>query len=164
MPSSRSKILQVTLLSTLTLPPAAFCVTGSEIRFERLGVEHGLSENTVFAIHQDINGFMWFGTENGLNRYDGYHFTVYRHNTLDSQSISINNAPQIFEDRSGTLWIRGPNGNDLNRFDRKSERFTPCLSNFDVTSIYEDAHGTLWFATRRKGLFRYDAATGKFVH
>lgn len=164
MSSSRSKIMLVTFLSTLAVAPAVFCANGHEIRFEHLGVEHGLSDNNVFGIHQDIKGFMWFGTENGLNRYDGYHFTVYRHNPLDSQSISTNNLPWIFEDRSGTLWIRGPAGNDLNRFDRTTERFTRCLSSFDVTSIYEDTHGILWFATRREGLFRYDKATATFVH
>jgi ligand-binding sensor domain-containing protein len=164
MPPLRFRVRLVTLLLTSTLPAAVFSADGREVRFERLGVEHGLSTNSVFFIHQDIKGFMWFGTENGLNRYDGYRFTVYRHNALDSQSVSVNNVPQIYEDRSGTLWIRGPYGNDMNRFDRTSERFTPCLNKFQVTSIYEDTHGTLWFATRRKGLFRYEKATAAFVH
>ena len=93
MSNSRSKILLVTFLSTVVVARAGFCATGREIRFERLGVEHGLSDNSVYDIHQDIKGFMWFGTTDGLNRYDGYHFTVYRHNPLDSQSISINNVP-----------------------------------------------------------------------
>ncbi|MBP1656620.1 MAG: signal transduction histidine kinase [Bacteroidetes bacterium] len=153
----------VIFLSALAAASTSFCATGREIRFERLGIEHGLSNNCVFTIHQDIRGFMWFGTEDGLNRYDGYQFTVYRHNSRDSQSISINNVPQLFEDRSGTLWICGPSGNDLNRFDRAGERFTPYLPNIYVSSIYEDAHGTLWFPTFGKGLFRYDKATAAFV-
>ncbi len=164
MTSSRSIILLVTFLSPLAVAPASFCAAEGGIRFGHLGVDQGLSDNGVFAIHQDTRGFMWFGTENGLNRYDGYHFTVYRHNDLDSQSISIDNVPQVFEDRSGTLWIRGPAGNDLNRFDRTSEQFTPCLPNTYVSSIYEDAHGTLWFATQGRGLFRYEKANATFVH
>jgi ligand-binding sensor domain-containing protein len=164
MSNSGSKILLVTFLSTLAVVRAGFCATGREIRFERLGVEHGLSDNSVYDIHQDIKGFMWFGTTDGLNRYDGYHFTVYRHNPLDSQSISINNVPLIFEDRSGSLWIRGGGGGNLNRFDRTSERFTRCLPNTLVSSIYEDAHSTLWFASSGRGLFRYDKATATFVH
>lgn len=164
MSTSQWKILLLTFLSTPAVVTAGFCATGREIRFEHLGVERGLSDISVYGIHQDIRGFMWFGTVNGLNRYDGYHFNVYRHTPLDSQSISHNNVPWIFEDRTGTLWIRGPAGANLNRFDRTTERFTPCLPNTEVSSIYEDTYGTLWFPTRAGGLFRYNKATAAFVH
>ena len=163
MSFSRSKILLGTFLSTLAVARTGLCATGPEIRFARLGVEQGLSSNSVYGILQDSRGFMWFGTDDGLNRYDGYHFTVYRHAALDSQSISRNNVPHIFEDKSGTLWIRGPVGGGMNRFDRTRERFAPCLPNTDVASIYEDGHGTLWFAARCGGLFRYEKSTSTFV-
>jgi ligand-binding sensor domain-containing protein/signal transduction histidine kinase len=156
-------MLLVAFFSTLAVPHASICASGPEIRFERLGVEHGLSSNSVFGIHQDSKGFLWFGTEDGLNKYDGYHITTYRNNPLDSQSISVNNVPQIFEDRSGTLWIRGPNGNDLNRFDRTRERFRSYGSESLVSSIYDDEQGTLWFTTSGRGLLRYDEATDTFV-
>jgi len=161
--SSRSKILLLTILSTLAVSPAVFCANGSEIRFERLDVRDGLSDNNVFAIFQDNRGFMWFGTENGLNKYDGYHFTVYRPEPLDSQSITHHVITEIFEDRSGTLWIFSA-GSALNRFNRTSERFTRCLPNECVSSRYEDARGTSWFATSGGGLFRYDKATTRFKH
>jgi ligand-binding sensor domain-containing protein/signal transduction histidine kinase len=174
--SSRSKILLVTFLSTLAATPAGFCAKGREIRFEHLGVEQGLSDNNVYSIHQDIKGFMWFGTSDGLNRYDGYQFTAYRHNPLDSQSMPWNNAPGIFEDRSGTLWLRGPGRPDglaggLIRFDRTRERFTLPLYNSGVSPIYEDTHGTIWCITSGEdssgtptsGLFSYEKTTNTFV-
>ena len=61
-----------------------------DLRFDRLSLEEGLSQSTVYAIVQDRRGFMWFGTEDGLNRYDGYHFKVYRHEPENPQSLSNN--------------------------------------------------------------------------
>ncbi len=162
MSSSRSEILLAIFVSTLAVAPAGFCAEGPTIRFEHLGVEHGLSDNNVYGIHQDSKGFMWFGTENGLNRYDGYHFTVYRHTPLDSLSILSNNVTPHFEDRSGSLWIVG--GPGIDRFDRTTERFTHCLPYIPLSSMYEDTHGTLWFAALGRGLFRYDKPTASFVH
>ena len=63
----------------------------SEIRFKKLSIEHGLSQSTVETIIQDQSGFMWFGTEDGLNRYDGYQFRIYKNDPDDSTSISNNN-------------------------------------------------------------------------
>ncbi len=163
MSLSRSEILLATFVSTLAVAPTGFCAEGPEIRFERLDVRAGLSDNNVFAIHQDAKGFMWFGTENGLNKYDGYHFTAYRPEPLDSQSITHHAIGEIFEDRSGTLWMLS-SASSLNRFNRTSERFTRCLPNDCVSSRYEDAYGTIWFATSGGGLFRYDKATTIFKH
>jgi two-component system sensor histidine kinase ChiS len=164
MSPSRSNILRLIFLSTLAVAPPGFRANGQEIRFERLGVEHGLSDNNVYGIHQDSKGFMWFGTENGLNRYDGYAFTVFRPNPLDSVSVSTNTVGLIFEDRSGTMWVCGPGEGALDRFDRIRERFIHCLPNDDVSSRYEDAHGKLWFATLGGRLIRYDEATATFMH
>ena len=173
----RQRILLATLFWALAVAPACFCGNGREIRFERLGVEQGLSDNNVFGIHQDAKGFMWFGTTDGLNRYDGYHFTVYRNDPLDSLSLPWNNAPAIFEDRSGTLWLSGPGRSDglaggPIRFDRTREQFTVPGGSDAVSPMYEDVYGTLWFVSSGKdmsgrintGLFRYEKATATFVH
>jgi len=69
-------------LAVVAYPPA--------FKFEHLSLEDGLSQSTVYAILQDNKGFMWFGTQDGLNRYDGYQFTIYRHNPTDSNSLSHN--------------------------------------------------------------------------
>ena len=132
-----------------------------DLHFEHLTVDQGLSDNGVFCILQDIKGFIWFGTQDGLNKYDGYGFTVYRHDPLDSNSISGNNFPEIYEDKSGTLWLRDPS-RKLCKFDRVAEKFTRCLANTRVSDIHEDASGGLWFATLGSGLCKFERTNGSF--
>jgi two-component system sensor histidine kinase ChiS len=94
----------ISVLFLLFLPIPSFAQYG-EVRFENIAVKDGLSQSTVFCIVQDIRGFMWFGTEDGLNKYDGYSFTVYKHDPQDLQSLSDNTIFSIYEDQSGVLWI-----------------------------------------------------------
>jgi signal transduction histidine kinase/ligand-binding sensor domain-containing protein len=94
--------------------------TGQDV-FEILSTEQGLSSSVVTCILKDQKGFMWFGTQNGLNRYDGYNFTQYYSDTL-SHSISGNYIRAIYEDSFGNLWI-GTERHGLNRYDRKMDRF-----------------------------------------
>ncbi len=125
--------------------------------FDRISVEQGLSFSYVSSIFQDSKGFMWFGTWNGLNKYDGYSFTVYRHDPADSNSISLDFVRSMYEDRSGVLWmITGMS--ELNRFDRVTEKFSTPFPQATVTNIFEDKSGTLWFATPGQGLLRLDTA------
>src|SRR3954452_1117619 len=70
-----------------------------------IGIEHGLSNNAVTSIYQDHNGFMWFGTYDGLNRYDGYTFRVFRNEFNDTNSVANNRIACITEDRHNRLWI-----------------------------------------------------------
>ena len=91
------------------------------IVFERFNTSHGLSNNIVISILQDIKGYLWIGTNDGLNKYDGYNFISYRNDPLDSTSISSNNIITLFEDRTGNLWIGTQDG--LNLYDDESERF-----------------------------------------
>jgi len=107
-------------------PGAVFAPTpqdqASTIRFERITAEDGLSQNAVLAIWQDSQGFMWFGTEGGLNKYDGYQFIVYKHDPDDPTTLSDDFVSSIYEDRDGNLWVGTRNG--LNRFDRATGTFT----------------------------------------
>lgn len=75
------------------------------IRFSRYSLEEGLSQSVVNCISQDSKGFIWIGTQDGLNRFDGYKFTHYKHDPKDPQSISHNNILAILEDSQGMLWI-----------------------------------------------------------
>ncbi|MGE5806617.1 MAG: two-component regulator propeller domain-containing protein [Ignavibacteria bacterium] len=134
--------------------------------------EDGLSQNTVHSILQDSKGFMWFATEDGLNKYDGYNFTVYKNNPRDKNSISDNFIWTIFEDKKGVLWI-GTNSGGLCRFDREKEVFTSyknipgnlnSLSLNNIRSIYEDKEGMLWIATEGQGLEKFDRQKNVFVH
>ncbi|MCP4403497.1 MAG: response regulator [bacterium] len=150
--------------------PATIHAQGPTIRFDRLSIEHDLSHNEVRAIVQDSRGFLWFGTKNGLNKYDGYHFTVYKHDPLNPSSLSDNEIECIYEDRAGVLWI-GTGGRGLNTLNRATEMFTQYIHNPDdphslsdntIMSIYEDHDGVLWLGTN-KGLNAFDRATNTFT-
>ena len=126
------------------------------IKFERITIEKGLSQSTVNCILQDRKGYLWFGTDDGLNKYDGYTFKIYKNDPLDSTSISNNNVLTAFEDQSGLLWFG--TGNGLNKYDPENEQFATYWldsketnspgSNY-INSIYESAKkpGVLWIGT-----------------
>ncbi|MBL8115602.1 MAG: diguanylate cyclase [Acidobacteria bacterium] len=141
------------------------------IRFEHLGVEDGLAVGRVHCILQDARGFMWFGTQNGLSRWDGVRFTTYTHDARDPSSLSDSFIFSLAEDRGGTLWA-GTFGGGLNRFDRETGAFTPfrheagkpgSLSHDRVAALLVDSRGTLWVGTYGGGLNRFDPRTGTFV-
>jgi PAS domain S-box-containing protein len=146
-------------------------VPGSIIRFEHLSIEDGLSQNAGLTIFQDSKGYLWIGTQDGLNRYDGFVFKVYKHDPDDPNSISHNSILAIAEDQDGYLWI-GTWGGGLNRFDPAAETFVryhhdpnepSSLSNDTVTTIQRDSQGILWVGTLG-GLDRYDPSAGGFDH
>lgn len=124
-----------------------------KIRFERISSEQGLSQNTVFTICQDKKGFLWLGTEEGLNRYDGYDFKIYKHKTDDPHSLIDNKVWAVLEDHAGELWVGTPGG--LDRFDRNTEKFIHVNTN-KIRYIYEDRAGLLWMGTYGNGLIRLD--------
>jgi two-component system sensor histidine kinase ChiS len=141
------------------------------IRFQRISLEQGLSQSVVIDIIQDRKGFMWFATQDGLNRFDGYEFVVYRRDPDNPNSLSDSFVQAILEDSSGAVWI-GTNIGGLNRFDRESEQFTHfqndpqdprSLSDNDVTTIYQESSGVLWVGTVGGGLNRFDPQTQDFT-
>src|SRR5579859_715302 len=102
---------------------------GDDPRVKCLGIEQGLSNNAVTCVYQDARGFMWFGTYDGLNRYDGYGFTVYRTMIGDSNSIPFDNVATIAGDSQHDLWVGGQKG--IGIFDPVTARFSvpwyiPC--------------------------------------
>jgi len=122
-------------------------------RFEHLNLEDGLSQNSVFSILQDQQGFLWFATEDGLNKFDGYQFKIYRHELGNSSSLSDNFITALHQDSSGYIWIGTENG--LNRFDPVSETFRNWkmgeitipgqgLSDNRITEIWEDRSGKIF--------------------
>jgi two-component sensor histidine kinase/ligand-binding sensor domain-containing protein len=142
--------------------PCTGLATGPPARFVRLGVEQGLSQSTGQAITQDHAGFLWIGTEEGLNRYDGYSFVVYKHNPEDPESLPDDMISALCEDRQHHLWVGTESG--LCRFDRRHERFyrVPVIS-ARVTAVTEDADGVLWVATGGGGLYKRESAVSEFV-
>jgi ligand-binding sensor domain-containing protein len=132
-----------------------------DLRFNRLSIADGLSENGVSCILQDRRGFIWFGTLDGLNRYDGYEFRVYRHEPFNSRTISLNRINCLIEDSSGNLWV-GTSGGGLNRLVSGSRDFARfSIGNDYVLSLATDKDGTLWAGTLG-GLFRSDSTGGSF--
>ncbi|MBI3189471.1 MAG: hypothetical protein HYZ33_02365, partial [Ignavibacteriales bacterium] len=93
------------------------------IRFERITVNEGLPQNTVRSIIQDHEGYMWFATQQGLARYDGYGFKLYQHEPFEVHSIASSQLNCVFEDANGTLWI-GTERDGLDKFDRARGTFT----------------------------------------
>lgn len=153
-----SKIVSIAFVLQL-LFTASLTSQTHYIQVEHLSERQGLSQSEVFSILQDSKGFMWFGTINGLNRYDGYNFKAYQHDPADSNSISANVAHSIIEDRAGILWIATSNG--LNRFDPESEQFTGYLLD-GIRTVYEDKSGVLWIGTSNDELLNFERETEKF--
>ena len=138
--------------------------SNGRIEFEYISIDDGLSQSTVNCILQDRAGFLWFGTEDGLNRYDGYNFRVFKPDSDENKSINHNYVWSLFEDHLGMIWI-GTNGGGLNRFNRVTEdysayKFNPenplGLSNNFIRVIFEDQKGYLWVGTEGGGLNRSD--------
>lgn len=158
--------------TTLLLLFAAFinfAQQGNSI-FEHISLIDGLSQSTVNTIFQDKDGFLWFGTGNGLNKYDGYNFTVYKHNPSDTNSLSNDFINVIYGDTKGNLWIGTEGG--LNKFNSLSGKFTRyiyspknknTISFNSVMTINEDNSGKLWIGTYGGGLVLYNYDSDNFT-
>ena len=120
--------------------------------FEHFGVEDGLSQNTVNAILQDSNGFLWFGTKDGLNRYDGLSFRQYKYDSEDSCSLGNNFITALHEDRNGRLWVGtdvglylyNPHLDEFFRFELISREGVKIERS--VSTILADEEGRIWIA------------------
>jgi PAS domain S-box-containing protein len=141
-----------------------------DYKITRLSLTEGLSQSSVTRIAQDHQGFMWFATEDGLNKYDGYKFMVYKNDAFNTNSISENNIYSLCEGKNGEIWI-GTASNGLNRFDLKRRIFTRythnpgdslSISNNVVYDVLFDKRGRLWAATAN-GLNMLDTSSGKFT-
>lgn len=177
MPSNSLRSIIFYFLFSIFFTINLFAATSSEYTIRQLKVKDGLSQSSILAILQDHVGYMWIGTVNGLNKYDGYDFKIYLNDPKDSTSISDNRISAIFEDSNGFLWF-GTNEGFLNKFDRRKEIFIrynleilnipfvkaeeniyeyPILfsrsNEYSVTTICEDIEGNLWAGTWGKGIF-----------
>lgn len=189
--TSRSALLAaiVVLAASLALLPASRSVQGEgasstgmgqvgaalppdardQVRFERLNVADGLSEGRVWGITQDRRGFMWFATWDGLNRYDGYEFRVFRQEPDNANSPGGTAFWVVYEDSTGAIWVGSQTGGGLSRYDPSTEQWTryqhdpddpQSLSDDNVYAILEDSRGVLWVGTEGGGLNRYEGEGG----
>lgn len=151
--------VSIFILITLILCGLNLPMFSQQVKFQHLTMENGLSNNKVFTVIQDRIGFIWFGTNDGLNRYDGYNFKVFRNNPNDSNSISDNSIEALLEDREGNIWI-GTKDGVLNKYNPITEEFTHWKLKLvspgynTIKYIYEDSKRNIWVGTLTGGLYR----------
>ena len=159
----------------LLLLLASTCALAQQppLYFEKISVQDGLSHNKVNCILQDKRGFIWLGTDDGLNRYDGKHFLHFRHRPNDTTSISGNIISNLLEDKEGVLWIATLDGG-LSRYDFRqhpSKQFRqyiyrPNQSNSipanAINTLLDDHQGNLWLGTSGRSVVRFNKRTERF--
>jgi signal transduction histidine kinase/ligand-binding sensor domain-containing protein len=154
-----------------TLLAAAAWAQSGPFGLTAISIEQGLSAASAQCLAQDERGFLWVGTHDGLNRYDGYGFTTYRHDARDPASLSVNNVWALWAERRGTLWA-GTRGGGLCRYEPARDGFTcyrhtpgqaRSLRSDIVLTLYEDRANTLWIGTLGGGLCRYDRGSDDFT-
>ena len=177
--SADGRTIQTSRLVTLMLVillnpglPMRLLAQQNDIKFDCISVQQGLSQSSVYSIIQDRQGFMWFATASGLNRYDGYDFTVYKPDPIDSTSLSGIIIYGLLEDNFGDIWV-ATRGGGLNKFNRETEQFTHythdpndrnSISTNNLSLVYEDRSGILWIGTYGGGLNKFDRKNGRFIH
>ena len=125
---------------------------------------------SVYCTFQDKKGFLWFGTLDGLNRYDGYEIKIFRHTHLNPNTLSGNRVTNIYEDKREQFWLYDQFSNNLSRFDPKTEKFqayfidklTPKETG-NITSVFEDQNGIIFLATTAGIVFQYNYSSDSFI-
>jgi len=132
-----------------------------QLQFDHITVKEGLSSNVANCITEDQQGFIWIGTTNGLNRYDGYRFKQYYHNNTDTNSLVNNNVQRLYCDTKGRLWMSTDDGVSCflpaeNRFINYSVKLKApyALKINGSTGIYEDERGTIWLCNQEAVLYK----------
>ena len=154
-------VLALFVLAASALPDPASAALVRPIRFEQLSLEEGLSQAAVMDVMQDRRGYIWLATEDGLNRYDGAAFKVYRHDVADPETLPDNFIWDVEQDAAGSVWIATRGG--LCKWDRTTDRIvrqvTPGVRNIRVLR-YQARGNVLWIGTRESGLLRLEIGTG----
>lgn len=161
--------IKLLYLLFLTITSLKIQASGDNIRFESIASDSGLSQQTVMSIYQDSKGYMWFGTQEGLNKYDGNNFTVYQPKYNDQNAISSGWINSITEDAKGNIWVGTRNG--VNILDTHTNKFTQfnsgdggnSLNDHVVRVVHNDKNNTMWVSTR-KGLNQYISSENRFKH
>ena len=131
------------------------CAQEQSLIFQNLDSEDGLSQNSVLGILKDRYGFMWFATQDGLNQYDGFRFTIYKHKDQDVNSLAANSLFKLCEDIKGNIWV-GTRLGGLSKFDRRTNSFRNykesktnrnSLSSNRITALFQDRGNNLWVGT-----------------
>ncbi len=171
--SNAGAILALCAILFLPLSMASAGKNGSHpMRFDHLALDQGLSQSNILSILQDSEGYMWFGTENGLNRYNGYEFDHFKRERGNPDALANDFIFDVAEDADGNLWI-ATNGGGLAMLDRESGAFVSyrhdandagSIGSNVVRRVLVDEDGSIWAGTRGAGLSRLDRDSGRFDH
>ncbi len=160
------KILHILIIFSLFVSTN---IMSQDIVFKHYTVDDGLSQSAVNCITQTRDGYLWFGTQEGLNRYNGYEFQIYNHNPLDTNSLSSNWVWSIAEDKKGNLWLGTQSGlNYLDIKTNKVKRFfhdaknPASIPDNRILGVYVDKDDVLWVKTIFS-ISKYDKKTGRFI-
>jgi ligand-binding sensor domain-containing protein len=143
----------------------------SPVLFDRLDKVKGLENRSITSVIQDDLGFIWFGSQDGLIRFDGYEIKIFKNNLKDKNSIADNNIRALAKDKKGNLWI-ATQGGGLDKFDQRTEQFLHFKNNPNddgsisgnaVWSVFIDSKGIVWAGTFSNGLNKLDTVTNKFI-
>ena len=168
----RNRIISILFYLFLVSFQSSLYAQDYNLTFEQLTIKDGLSQSSVFKIMQDSRGFLWFATQDGLNRYDGYQFRIfYSKEKPDSTSITNTWINWIAEDKDGYIWI-GTSGGGLNCYDPKTELFEhymhdpnnpKSLGNDRVLTVFIDSHNIVWVGTDGGGLNKFNRQNKTFT-
>ena len=147
-------------LLILIFPQAILGQDNKSVFFSHLTTNDGLSQSYVNCILKDKYGFLWFGTEDGLNKYDGCKYKVFRNNPGNPKTIPNNSIMCLFEDKSGELWA-GTTGGGITKYNRGDDSFT-SYGGGAILCIYENSDSILWVGTFH-GLKVFDRKTRKII-
>jgi len=166
----RAYVLLLLVIQVQLIP--LFAVSQNQIvRFNHLQTDAGLSQSNVLCMLQGSRGFMWFGTQDGLNKYDGYRITVYKKDSKKTGSLSHNYIKDLIEDNNGDLWI-ATWGGGLNRYNRQKDEFTHfkhdqlnanSISGNFLGSLLKDSEDKIWISTE-SGIDVFDPKKEQFIH
>ena len=139
-----------------------FSLLFSNQSFQNITVKEGLSDNQCISVSDDGRGFIWVGTNEGLNRYDGYSPKIYRSNPFDTTALSGNRIFGTFRDSYGELWVSTEKS--IDKYDFSKDKFKRHFTGTSPTFVVEDTLGKLWVATLGDGLFEIDIQSGKLTN
>ncbi|MGI9270714.1 MAG: sigma 54-interacting transcriptional regulator [Woeseiaceae bacterium] len=178
MPKRNYGVSMIAVAASLIGMAASLIATQSwaadprSVRFQSISREDGLSQAFVYAIVQDHEGFMWFGTQDGLNRFDGFDIKIFNHDPDDPSSLSDESIRTMIADRSGVLWM-GTDAGGVSRYNSADQTFTnfvhdpenpDSISDNRIRVLYEDSAGQLWVGTDGSGLDLFHRDRGIFEH
>lgn len=163
------KLKTILILFLFLFTSSQVCFGEVDFKFRSYRVEDGLSQNTIWCSLQDSQGFIWIGTKDGLNRFDGRSFKVFRNIPDDPSSIGNNFIRSLYEDKNNRLWVGTDDG--LYIYQPETEKFVPfdfkrvnSKQQMAVNSVVEDRHGNLWIGCFGEGVYVYSITTGNLKH